>query len=59
MTPMIEVKTTLKIWRVLLQFENVSFNVKEGIIFAFLGPNGAGKSTRIILLVTMIGKNIW
>lgn len=33
---------------------NVSFQVKEGEIFAFLGPNGAGKSTTISILTTLL-----
>jgi ABC-2 type transport system ATP-binding protein len=34
--------------------DNISFEVKEGEIFAFLGPNGAGKSTTIKMLTTML-----
>ena len=34
--------------------DNISFDVKEGEIFAFLGPNGAGKSTTIKMLTTML-----
>jgi ABC-2 type transport system ATP-binding protein len=33
-----------------LAVDHVSFQVKEGEIFAFLGPNGAGKSTTIEIL---------
>ena len=33
---------------------NITFNVKEGDIFAFLGPNGAGKSTTIRSLMGFI-----
>lgn len=32
----------------------ISFDVKQGEIFAFLGPNGAGKSTTIKMLTTML-----
>lgn len=32
----------------------ISFDIKEGEIFAFLGPNGAGKSTTIKMLTTML-----
>lgn len=34
--------------------DNISFDVKEGEIFAFLGPNGAGKSTTIKMLTTLL-----
>jgi ABC-2 type transport system ATP-binding protein len=34
--------------------DSISFDVKEGEIFAFLGPNGAGKSTTIKMLTTML-----
>jgi len=32
----------------------ISMNVKSGIVFGFLGPNGAGKSTTIKLLTTLV-----
>lgn len=32
----------------------ISFDVKQGEIFAFLGPNGAGKSTTIKMMTTML-----
>lgn len=34
--------------------DNISFEVKEGEIFAFLGPNGAGKTTTIKMLTTLL-----
>jgi len=34
--------------------KGISFNVREGSLFAFLGPNGAGKSTTIDTLCTLI-----
>jgi ABC-2 type transport system ATP-binding protein len=39
------------------QFEavrDISFDVREGEIFAFLGPNGAGKTTTIKMLTTLL-----
>jgi len=33
--------------------DHLSFNVKEGEVFAFLGPNGAGKSTTTKILTTL------
>lgn len=35
---------------------DISFNVKEGELFAFLGENGAGKSTTINILCTILSK---
>ncbi|HYK37734.1 ABC transporter ATP-binding protein [Alloacidobacterium sp.] len=32
----------------------ISFDVKQGEIFAFLGPNGAGKTTTIKMLTTLL-----
>jgi ABC-2 type transport system ATP-binding protein len=34
--------------------DDVSFDVREGEIFAFLGPNGAGKTTTIKMLTTLL-----
>jgi ABC-2 type transport system ATP-binding protein len=34
--------------------DDISFEVKQGEIFAFLGPNGAGKSTTIKMLTTLM-----
>jgi ABC-2 type transport system ATP-binding protein len=33
--------------------DSISFDVREGEVFAFLGPNGAGKSTTINMLCTL------
>ena len=56
MNPMIEVKHYTKKYGDFTAVDDVSFEVKEGSIFAFLGPNGAGKSTTINTLVTMMEK---
>jgi ABC-2 type transport system ATP-binding protein len=37
--------------------DHISFEVKEGEIFAFLGPNGAGKTTTIRMMVGLTQPN--
>ncbi len=37
--------------------DNMSFNVKEGELFAFLGINGAGKSTTISIICGQLQRN--
>jgi len=56
MKPIIEVKNYTKKYGDFTAVDDVSFEVKEGSIFAFLGPNGAGKSTTINTLCTMMEK---
>jgi ABC-2 type transport system ATP-binding protein len=34
--------------------EKVSFNIKQGEIFALIGPNGAGKTTTIRMIATLL-----
>ena len=48
----IETKNLFKKFNDFIAVDNVSFNVKEGEVFAFLGPNGAGKTTTIKMLTT-------
>jgi len=50
----IQVKNLTKKFGNFIAVDNVSFNVKEGDIFAFLGPNGAGKTTTIKILTTLL-----
>jgi ABC-2 type transport system ATP-binding protein len=50
----IEVKNLTKKFGDLIAVNNISFDVKEGEIFAFLGPNGAGKTTTIKMLTTIL-----
>lgn len=56
MKNMIEVKNFTKSYGDFKAVDNISFEVKEGAIFAFLGPNGAGKSTTINTLCTILDK---
>jgi ABC-2 type transport system ATP-binding protein len=50
----IEVKNLVKKFKDFTAVDKISFEVKEGEIFAFLGPNGAGKSTTIRMLTTLL-----
>lgn len=38
----------------LVAVDGISFDVKQGDVFAFLGPNGAGKTTTIRMLITLL-----
>jgi ABC-2 type transport system ATP-binding protein len=51
---MIDVKNLKKKFGDFTAVDDISFNVKEGEIFAFLGPNGAGKTTTIKMLTTLL-----
>jgi ABC-2 type transport system ATP-binding protein len=53
-TSMIRVENLVKRFGELAAVNDVSFDVKEGEIFAFLGPNGAGKTTTIKVLTTLL-----
>ena len=51
---MIRAKNLCKKFGELEAVRDISFQVKEGEIFAFLGPNGAGKTTTIKMLTTLL-----
>ena len=51
---MIKVDKLTKRFGEFLAVDKISFEVKEGEMFAFLGPNGAGKSTTIKMLTTLL-----
>lgn len=51
---MINVKKLTKKYGKFTAVDNISFEIKQGEIFAFLGPNGAGKSTTIKMLTTIL-----
>ncbi|MBI3671616.1 ATP-binding cassette domain-containing protein [Candidatus Azambacteria bacterium] len=53
---MIEVKNLTKKFGDFTAVDDISFDVKNGEIFAFLGPNGAGKSTTIKMLTTLLSQ---
>ncbi|MCK4258463.1 MAG: ABC transporter ATP-binding protein [Halanaerobiales bacterium] len=45
MVPILETKNVCKYFGGLKANENVSFQVKKGLIYGIIGPNGAGKTT--------------
>lgn len=49
----IEVENLTKRYGVLLAVNDISFNVRNGEVFAFLGPNGAGKTTTVEIIETI------
>ena len=51
---MIEVKDLTKEFNGVAALNGVSFQVKEGEVFAYLGPNGAGKTTTVNILATLL-----
>jgi len=53
MENIIEIKNLTKKFKGFTAVDDISFNVKQGEIFAFLGPNGAGKTTTIKMLTTL------
>lgn len=50
----IDVKKLSKFYREHPAVNNITFQVKQGVIFGLLGPNGAGKSTTIKMLTTLL-----
>src|SRR3979411_2164438 len=51
---MIHVANLVKTFGDVKAVDGISFDVKQGEIFAFLGPNGAGKTTTIKMLTTLL-----
>lgn len=51
---MLEIKNVTKKYGDKVALDNVSFDMKEGEIFAFIGHNGAGKTTMIKSLVGIL-----
>src|SRR5512142_146043 len=51
---MIRVENLVKRFGELRAVDHISFEVRQGEIFAFLGPNGAGKTTTIKMLTTLL-----
>lgn len=57
MKNIIEIKNLSKRFGDLVAVNDISFNVKEGSLFAFLGLNGAGKSTTINMVCGVYKKD--
>ncbi len=57
MKNIIEIKNLTKSYGKLTAVDNISFEVREGELFAFLGINGAGKSTTINIICQTLSKN--
>ena len=53
----IEIKNLKKSYGHVKAVDDISFEVKEGSLFAFLGINGAGKSTTINILCSILKKD--
>jgi ABC-2 type transport system ATP-binding protein len=51
---LITVRSLKKCFNDVTAVDEISFDVKQGDVFAFLGPNGAGKSTTIKMLITLL-----
>ena len=49
----IEVEHLTKCYGNLVAVNDISFNVRQGEVFAFLGPNGAGKTTTVEIVETI------
>lgn len=53
----IQVKNLKKYFKEVKAVDDISFNVKQGDLFAFLGINGAGKSTTISIMCDLLSKD--
>ena len=54
MENVIEVKNLTKKYKDFIAVDNLSFNVKKGVILGLLGPNGSGKSTTINSILSLL-----
>lgn len=57
MKNIIEISDLRKSYGDVKAVDGISFNVKEGSLFAFLGVNGAGKSTTINIICSILKKD--
>ena len=54
MQNVIEVENLTKKYKDFIAVDNLSFNVKKGVILGLLGPNGSGKSTTINCILSLL-----
>ena len=54
MENVIEVENLTKKYKDFIAVDNLSFNVKKGVILGLLGPNGSGKSTTINCILSLL-----
>ncbi len=57
MKNIIEIKNLKKYFKDVVAVDDISFQVREGELFAFLGLNGAGKSTTINIICNALAKD--
>jgi ABC-2 type transport system ATP-binding protein len=50
----LEVKNLVKNYKSFQAVKGISFDIKEGEVFALIGPNGAGKSTTLKMISTIL-----
>ena len=50
----IELVELTKMYKGLRAVDNISLQVKKGIVFGFLGPNGAGKTTTLKMMAGIL-----
>lgn len=50
----VEVHNLSKKFKQQIAVDNISFNIKQGEVFALLGPNGAGKTTTLNMMTTLL-----
>jgi ABC-2 type transport system ATP-binding protein len=50
----LEVKDLVKDYKSFRAVKGISFDIKEGEVFALIGPNGAGKSTTLKMISTIL-----
>lgn len=51
---MIEIKNLTKSYKDKIAVDNLTFDIKPGVVTGFLGPNGAGKSTTMRMILNLV-----